>query len=186
MKTGMASRLGWAAKITLAVLLVAMGFGASPKAQADQLLKASTTLVYGSSADTFSFSTPGAGTVTAEVSSLPWPVPLSALSFVATTSSETLSSWSTTSPMASPQIETFDVAGAGTYFAHVMATAGGTLDMGLYSVMLTFSSSAAVPLPAAIELFLLGVFVLLALRGTLLAPGVSRKAPGNESVMYSA
>jgi hypothetical protein len=159
-----------------AVLAVLMVVVHSPAAHADALLLASTNLVTGSSAATFSFNAPGSGTVTAQISSMPWPVPLSALSFSATTATNTLSSWSTTGAMAAPQIESFQV-GAGTYFAHVMATAGGSLDLGLYSLMLTFSPSA-VPLPAAGGMLLIGLLVLFALRRTINPTG-----PRNESVM---
>jgi hypothetical protein len=59
-------------------------------------------------------------------------------------------------------VETFQV-GAGTYFAHVMASAGGALDLGLYSLMLTFTPSA-VPLPTTGGLLLIGLLVLFGLR----------------------
>jgi hypothetical protein len=158
----------------MAIMLVMLTtLGHSSLAHADTLLLASTDLVSGSSAATFSFNTPGSGTVTARISSLPWPVPLSALSFSATTASQTLSSWSGSSPTA-PQVETFQV-GSGTYFAHVSATAAGSLNLGLYSLMLTFSPSA-VPLPTAGGLLLIGLLVLFGLRRTFgdfapLAPG---------------
>ncbi len=162
-----------------AVMVFLAVAGHSPAAQADTLLMASTNLVTGSSAATFSFNAPGSGTVTAQISSMPWPVPLSALSFSATTATDTLSSWSTTDAMAAPQIERFQV-GAGTYFAHVMATAGGSLDLGLYSLLLTFTPSA-VPLPAAGGMLLIGLLVLFALRRTTNPVGTR-----NESVMSAA
>lgn len=164
------------ARLGLAAVLVALSLGRSPLAQADNLLLATTDLVYGSSAATFSFDAPGSGTVTAQISSVPWPVPLSALSFSATTATDTLSSWSASSPSSAPQIETFQV-GAGTYFAHVMATAAGSLDLGLYSLMLTFTPSA-VPLPTAAGMLLIGLLVLFGLRRTLrdLGPFESSKA----------
>jgi hypothetical protein len=149
----------------LAVALVALSLGRSPLAHADTLLLATTDLVSGTSAATFSFSAPTSGTVTARITSLPWPVPLSALSFSATTATDTLSSWSSSGAMSAPQVETFQV-GAGTYFAHITATAGGSLDLGLYSMMLTFSPSA-VPLPAAAGMLFIGLLILGALRKTM-------------------
>jgi hypothetical protein len=148
-----------------AVVLVTLCFGRSPLAHAETMLLATTTMVSGTSASTFSFNTPGAGTVTAHISSLPWPVPLSALSFSATTATDTLSSWSTSAPPSTPYVESFQV-GAGTYFAHVMATAAGDLNLGLYSMMLTFTPSA-VPLPAAAGMLLIGLLVVFALRRTM-------------------
>jgi hypothetical protein len=158
--SGPAARFG-----LLVVVLVTLCLGRSPLAHADTMLLATTTMVSGTSASSFSFNTPSDGIVTAQISSLPWPVPLSALSFSATTASDTLSSWSSSAPSSTPYIETFQV-GAGTYFAHVMATAGGTLDLGLYSLMLTFTPSA-VPLPAAAGMLLIGLLVLFALRRTM-------------------
>ena len=79
--------------------------------------------------------------------------------------------------MPAPQIETFQV-GAGTYFAHVMATAAGQLNLGLYSLVLSFTPSA-VPLPAGAGMLLIGLLVLFALRRTMrlgdLAPLESNK-----------
>jgi hypothetical protein len=165
-------------RLGLAVLLVTLGLVRSPAAQADTLLLATTDLVSGSSAATFSFNAPTSGTVTARLTGLPFPVPLNALSFSTTTATSTLANWTAGSgEMSTPYVDTFQV-GAGTYFAHVMATAGGDLNLGLYSLMLTFSPSA-VPLPAAAGLLLIGVLVLFALRGTM-------RAPRNESVMYPA
>lgn len=161
--------------VVLATLAVT---GHSTAARADTMLLASTNLVSGSSAATFSFDAPTNGTVTAMISSTPWPDPLSSLSFSASTATDTLASWSTTDGMSAPQAEKFQV-GAGTYFAHVMATAGGSLNLGLYSLLLTFTPSA-VPLPAAAGMLLIGLLVLFALRGTL------KPLTRNESVMTAA
>lgn len=184
---GLVTRLGLTARLTLAVVLLTLGgLMHSPLAHADSLLLASTNLVTGTSSATFSFDAPSAGTVTARISSVPWPVPLTSLSFTATSATTTLASWQSGGSGVSafsanatpdPQVETFQV-GAGTYFAHIMATAGGDLNLGLYSLMLTFTPSA-VPLPSAIGLLLLGIFVTFALRTTL-------RSPRNESVMYPA
>jgi hypothetical protein len=161
------------------VMLVAVGLAHGLSAHADQIVKAATTMVYETGSDTYSFNTPGAGTVTAEITTVPWPSPLSALSFSAMTGSETLASWSTTSPSMTPYVETFQVSGAGTYFAHVIATAGSNpFNLGAYSLLFTFSPSA-VPLPTSAGLMLIGLLVLLALRTTL-------RSPRNESVMYPA
>jgi hypothetical protein len=56
----------------------------------------------------------------------------------------------------------FVVNGAGTYFANIMATAGGAMDLGLYSLKMTFSPNMpSVPLPSTGWLFLTGLFALV-------------------------
>jgi hypothetical protein len=124
------------------------------------MLLSDTTLVRGTSSATFSFATPSAGTVTATVSNLPWPSSLKTLDFQATTASETISSWSA---LDSNQTGTESFAvGQGTYFAHIMAVAQGDLDLGLYSLNLTFSPNV-VPLPTSNWMLLAGILVLFGL-----------------------
>lgn len=164
----------WKSRSGLALALVlATSLSNSPKAHADQMLLATTDLVSRSSNATFSFDAPSDGTVTARITSIPWPTPLSALSFSATTATDTLASWNMGGPtdvtasslreadVSSNGVETFQV-GAGTYFAHVSATAGGALNLGLYSLLLTFTPSA-VPLPASDWVLLAGVIALFGL-----------------------
>jgi hypothetical protein len=143
-------------------VVVLTGLSQSPHARADSMLLATTDMVAGSAADTFSFNAPSSGTVTAQLTSVPWPVPLSSLSFSATDASNVLASWSgTPSASSAPYVDTFQV-GSGTYYAHVNAAATGSLDLGLYSLLLTFKPSA-VPLPASDWTLLGGVFVLFGL-----------------------
>ncbi len=164
-------------RFALAMILASMGLVASSGARADSFLGATEPrMFYKSATDTISFDTDSAGTVTAMVSTLPFPTPLASLSFSVTNQADTLASFAATS-MSGPQVETFQVDGAGTYFAHITATAGASaLNLGVYSVIMTFTP---VPLPAAAGLLLIGIFVVLALRSTL-------RAPRNESVMYPA
>ena len=96
-------------------------------AHADTMLLSSTTMVSGSESATYSFNAPGDGTVTAELTNLGWPDQLSALSFDATTATDSVSSWSV---QGAAQTETFQVA-PGDYFAHITAAASGPLDLGL-------------------------------------------------------
>jgi hypothetical protein len=167
------ARLGLAARMAAVMTIGALGLARAPAAHADELLlKAATTMVYGSAADTYSMTAPSAGTITAQVSSVPWPTPLSALSFNLSDSSNLLNPQTLSTAQSvhaldstSQQFETYQV-GAGTYFAHVLATAGGSLNLGLYSVMFTFTPSA-VPLPAAGGMLLIGLMVFFALRRTL-------------------
>jgi hypothetical protein len=138
-------------------LLALAGVALTPQARADSILLAQTTLVAGANSTVDSFSAPTAGMVTVNLQTLNWPVPLSALSFSATTVNSVLSSWNGTGM--SSDLMTFNVA-PGTYYAHVMATAdtNSALDLGLYSLMVTFTPT--VPLPAAGWMLLTGLFVL--------------------------
>lgn len=161
----------WTAMTRAVVLASAalIGLSQAPHALADTMLLSDTTMVMGSSADTYSFNTQSAGMVTAVISNLPWPTSnsLQALSFSATSANSVLSSWSTlnspnpTGPATQTGVATFMV-GPGTYFAHVMATAQGDLSLGLYALNLTFTPSA-VPLPASDWMLLAGVLVLFGL-----------------------
>jgi hypothetical protein len=149
-------------KAALAAPLALMALAAAPHARADSILLAQTTLVSGSVSTVDSFTTSTAGQVTVSLQSLNWPASLNALSFSATSSSQVLASWNGTG--LTSDSATFDVA-AGTYFTHVIATAGGALDLGLYSMMLTFTpnTSPTVPLPASGWMLLTGLFVLAGL-----------------------
>jgi hypothetical protein len=141
---------------------ILLGVSQAPSAMADTLLLADTTLVKGSSTATFSFDAPSGGTVTATVSNLAWPTNLATLQFSATSASDVIKPWAPVTDPTKPLTESFQV-GAGTYFAHIMATAGqGDLDLGLYSLNLTFSPNA-VPLPTSGWMLLSGVLVLFGL-----------------------
>lgn len=147
--------MGLLAPMALTCLAIA------PHARAESILLAQTTLVSGTESTVDAFTAPGAGTVTVNLQSLNWPTALNTLSFSATSADRVLASWNGTG-LAS-DVATFDV-GAGTYFAHIMATAGGDLNLGLYSLMMTFSPSASpVPLPASDWMLLTGMFVLAGL-----------------------
>jgi hypothetical protein len=139
-------------------------------AQAATVLLADSTMVTGSESASFSFYAPGPGTVSAQISNLDWPVALSSLSFVASTPNQVLASWSdpASQPTQGPALVSFQVGGQGTYYADIMATAGGPLDLGVYSFALNFTpEGSTVPLPAAGWLLLTGILGFIALRRTL-------------------
>lgn len=147
-------KLGLLAPMALAAAM------AAPHAQADILL-AQTTLVNGTETTKDSFTTSGAGTVTVNLQSIDWPTQLSALSFSATSSDHLLAYWNGGGNITAGSLS-FAVAGAGTYYADIMATAAtGGLDLGLYAMNLTFTPS--VPLPASGWMLLTGMFVLAGL-----------------------
>ena len=136
----------------------------APRSYAEQILLTQTTLVSGTESETLSLQAPSSGTVTVELQNLPWPQRMSSLSFVASTATQVLSSWSVNDSLT----QSFDVGGAGTFFAHITGRATGPLDLGLFSLFVSFSPSAApVPLPASGLLLLVGL-------GTLISSALSR------------
>jgi hypothetical protein len=146
--------------LTISALALAVAALHSISAYAGSQVLADTTLVSGSSSEVFSFQASGPGMATVELTNVAWPQNLSSLSFLATAPGEILGQWS--NPPASggttTQTMSFMVPTAGTYFADVMATAGGPLDLGVYSLSISFSPSA-VPLPPSGRL-LLGALLL--------------------------
>jgi hypothetical protein len=150
--------------------LAIVGLVQVPTAHADMVLLADTTMVVGSSSDDLSFNAPMAGTVTATLMNQSWSGgfdPLGSLSFMANSNSGVLSSWDSAAPSTT---ESFKVGSAGTYFAHVMASASGATDVGLYSLNISFVPSA-VPLPMSEWLLVVGVLMLFGLTRVLSAFG---------------
>jgi hypothetical protein len=145
----------------LLVPMALTGLAVAPHAWADNVLLAQSTMVVGTESTTDTFVAPTAGTVTLNVTGFGWAAPLSALSFSASSATQVLASWSGTG--ITSDTATFNV-GPGSYFANIMATATpGGLDMGLYSMRLTFSPTPTVPLPSSGWLLLTGMFVLAGL-----------------------
>jgi hypothetical protein len=141
------------------ILAMLVGTLHSICAYADNQVLADTTLVSGSASNVFTFQASGPGVATVELTNIAWPQTLSSLSFLAASPSEVLSSWSDP-PVAGTTTQTlsFLVPSGGTYFADVTATAGGALDLGVYSLSISFTPNA-VPLPASGRL-LLGALLL--------------------------
>jgi hypothetical protein len=156
---------------TLGVAVLGLCALLASVAQASTVLLGDTTLVSGSETAVFSFDVPGPGTVSIQLTNLDWPQALSSLSFMATTPNQVLTSWSDPGMMFSQSI---NVAGGGKYFADVMATAGGPLDLGAYSLSLTFTPAGApVLLPSSGVLLLGGLAGILGLKRRLRTRGAS-------------
>ena len=152
-------------KLALVAPLALTALAVAPHARADSVPPpfGQVTLVSGTEATDNTFNAPTAGTVTVKLTSIAWPQALSSLSFSATTATQVLASWNGTG--IASDTATFDVA-AGTYFTHVIASAGGSLDLGLYAMMLTFTPTGGtppIPLPASGWMLLTGLFVLAGL-----------------------
>jgi hypothetical protein len=144
-------------KSTLLASVALTGLSVAPHAWADSVLLAQSTLVNGSESTSDSFVTSGAGTVTVTLQNTGWASPLTALSFSANSATQVLASFNATGLTA--DTAQFHVNAAGTYFANIMATAGGEMGLGLYSLKMTFTP--AVPLPSTGWLLLTGLFALI-------------------------
>jgi len=147
--------VGTSVGVTLAVLCL---FAASP-ARADTVVLAQTTMISGTESTVDSFTVPSDGTLTMQLSNIPWPEALSSLNFLLSTSSQALSSLSVPQGSTSDSVQV----GPGTYFAHLTGTAGGSLDLGLYSISIDFQPAGVVPLPTSGGLLLIGLLAVLAL-----------------------
>ncbi len=91
------------------------------------------------------------GTVSVTLTDLGWPGLMSSLSFAASTSTSLLAQ------LAASGTTSFEVSGAGTYFATVYGVADPQFGSGLYSLNLSYSP---VPLPAAALLLASGLALL--------------------------
>ncbi len=147
-------------KVKIAALapVALMGLSVAPHAWADSvLLVQQTTMVNGNEWTSDSFNASRAGTVTVNLQDLNAFSALSALSFTANSATQALASVNATGM--TDGTFSFNV-GAGSYFANIMATAGGPMGLGLYSVTMNFTPNA-VPLPSSGWLLLTGAFALL-------------------------
>jgi hypothetical protein len=146
---------------TLGIAVLGLSALLAGVAQASTVLLGDTTLVTGSETSVYSFEAPGPGTLSIQLTNLDWPQALSSLSFLAATPNHVLSSWSDPGTMFTQSIQ---LAAGGRYFADVMATAGGPLDLGAYSLCMTFTpTGSTVPLPSSGLLLLGGLAGILAL-----------------------
>lgn len=156
------------AAVGLVAASALLGLGTAPAVQADQILVAQTSMISGTVSTVDSFTAPAAGTVTIQLANLPWPTALSSLSFFASSASQVLASGTLPNPSTpgagATMMDSFQVTGPGTYFAHVTGTAtpwgpNNSLDLGLYSMQVTFAPT--VPLPASAWLLVGGLVMLL-------------------------
>jgi hypothetical protein len=152
---------------------ISLGCALAQPAAADTLgpstLVSESTLVENQESNVYSFSAPGPGTLSVQLSDLLWPNSLSALNFSLNSPTNVLG-WVSSAGSLSLQVP------AGTYYADVSGTAGGPLDLGLYSLQITFQPQGSeVALPASIGLLLGGLAILA---------GARLRWMRNESFMY--
>lgn len=145
---------------------IAAGFALSTcgLAQAETLIS-QTGLISGRQAFTFELDVDGAGTISVLLADLNWQGRLANLSF--SLSQTQLLEPVAVKPLAagSTPVQMYEVASAGTYYAHVSGEATGLYGIGLYALHADFEAlEAAVPLPAAGWLLLSGAGALWGLR----------------------
>jgi hypothetical protein len=141
----------------LAIALLAGAGFAAPDAHADTVLVSQSSMVSGSFANVYSFTTSQAGTLTLRLENIAWPERLAALSCNLYDSKNILGSLATTGEIR------LDLAGPGTFFSHLFAQSGGALDLGLFSLKVSFTpSTPTVPLPAGVWLLgsVIGIFAI--------------------------
>jgi len=140
------------ARAGLFVVLAVLGLVAAPRARADMMLLSQTNLVAGTQTSVASFTVTGPGSLSVNLSNIAWPQSLDSLSFMLSSSDEVVGAWSGSSS----DSQSFDV-GPGTYYAHVTGTAAGALNLGLYSINITFQPAGTVALPASGILLISGL-----------------------------
>jgi hypothetical protein len=129
-----------------------LGLLAFSQAHADTVVLEKTGFISGTQSFAFSIQAPTAGTFSVQLNNLAWPERLASLSFAATTATSVLETRTDGSLLK------FNVGSAGNYFAHVAGTAQGSLNLGLYSMRISFlTEGPPVPLPAALPLLLFGL-----------------------------
>jgi hypothetical protein len=139
----------------LCVILAVAGLFGATQSRADMILLSQTTLVAGTESTVASFTIPGPGSLTVTLSNIAWPQSLESLSFMLSSSDQVMAAWSTENSTS----ESYNVT-PGTYFAHVTGSAAGSLDLGLYSITITFQPAGVVPLPASGTLLLCGLLAM--------------------------
>jgi len=128
----------------------------SERASAEMMFVNQSELVMNQQSNVFSFSAPGPGMLSIELSDVVWPAPLTSLSFSLNTAHSVLA-WI---PSAAGLTLNMKIANGGTYYADVIGQAGGALGMGLYSLQVGFQPQGVVPLPPSIILLLSGLAAL--------------------------
>jgi hypothetical protein len=165
--------------VTLAVaaaLGLGLAAGAVPQPAAADMVTAEalmqqSTLVINQQSDVYSFTAPGAGTVFVALQDVFWPTPLASLGMSVNSPSSVLGTLNVNGYL------DLTLSKGGTYYVDVSGTAGGSLNIGLYSVVVNFVPQGAVPLPGTIALLLGGLLALGGARWWWMR---------NESVMYTA
>jgi len=147
--------------LRIAVAVLAIYALLAPRAQADTIAEPtqvqSSVFVAGNYSNVFSINTSGPGQVTVRLENISWPERLAQLDCSIYSNDGFLQALKGT-------IEwKFMTTGPNSFYASIVAGAGGKLNLGLFSIKITFKDAASlVPLPAAIWMLgpVLGFFGL--------------------------
>lgn len=117
---------------------------------AELVLASDAQLISGSLAKDYSFDAQSAGMMDVTLTDFKFPTSLTSLVLSITGADDVLLT------MSGSGQDKIDV-GPGTYYAHLITSAGGALDVGAYGLLVTFEPLAPVPLPASLSLLLAGL-----------------------------
>jgi hypothetical protein len=156
--------------------LAAVLLATSPLLAVGETLLSTSTLVENSNSSTYTFDAPAAGTLDISLVNVAWPDRLASLTSSVFTATSVLGSLELGASSNSGDLE-FTISGPEAISAFVTARAQGALNLGLYSLDVTFLPAVVpVPLPAG------GLLLLAGLLGVALGFG-RQSPPRNESVM---
>lgn len=133
--------------LRVGLALVAICFALAPRAHADNIPAAmiqSTTMVTGNASTVYTLNTNGPGKLTVRLENISWPERLASLDCSIYSNDGLVTALQGTTEWS------LMTTGPASFYANVLAGAGGRLNMGLFSIRMTFESAASlVPLPAA-------------------------------------
>ncbi len=142
-------------KIVLIGIVSAVTLAAVGPAGAAEVVYDGAGFVRGQESGIESFSVSGPGTLTVQLSNVAWPVSLSSLNAVVSTTSGLLG------PEMGEGTQSFRLTAGGEIFAQWFGTAQGPLDAGVYAMKIEFQPSGMpVPLPTSIALLVSGLALL--------------------------
>ena len=145
--------------------LALVGVAGPQRARADTITDTApmqqTTLVFSQQTNLYSFQTDGAGTLDISLKDWGFPVQLQQLTASILSDDKVLGSWTEPGGSSSGQFSV-QVSGAGLFDAFVAAQAGpyGSIQMGAYTMTISFVPGSPVPLPPALDLLLGGMGLL--------------------------
>jgi hypothetical protein len=140
--------------VALAGALAAASAAHAGSIPVDSVVASSQLIVGNQTASSVGYSLTGIngpGVLHVTLSDDQWPTPLSDFSFTALNGTNQMFTLDGSGSY------TYDIAGAGSYFGYVTGMASGPLDLGLYSLNITFDPAQPVPLPASVWMLLAGL-----------------------------